>query len=88
MKLQLREISTAELLIVYLCCLETPERLEKGQNGFLMMCGQGCQNIGILQVIGANVLQQKRIGLLKWMGPYTQVDPLPLTSMPFVWYTP
>jgi len=42
MKLQLREISTAELLIVYLSCLETPERLEKGQNGFLMMCEQGC----------------------------------------------
>jgi len=42
MKLPLREISTAELLIVYLRCLEMLEWLEKGQNGFLMMCGQGC----------------------------------------------
>ena len=60
MKLPLREISTIELPIVYLSCLEMLERLEKGQNGFLMMCGQGYQNIGILQVNGANVLQQKK----------------------------
>jgi len=73
--------------MVYLSCLEMLEWLEKGQNGSLMMCGQGYENIGILQVIEANVLQQKIIGLLKWVGPYTQVDPLPLTSMPFVWYT-
>jgi len=42
MKLPLREISTTELPIVYLSCLEMLEWLEKGQNGFLMMCGQGC----------------------------------------------
>jgi len=41
MKLKLREISTVELLTVYLSCLETLEWLEKGQNRFLMMCGQG-----------------------------------------------
>jgi len=42
MKLKLREISTTELLTVYLSCLETLELLEKDHNGFLMMCGQGC----------------------------------------------
>jgi len=42
MKLKLREISTAELLIVYLSYLEMLEWLAKGQNGFLMICGQCC----------------------------------------------
>ena len=42
MKLKLREISTIELFIVYLSCLETLEWLGKDHNGFLMMCGQSC----------------------------------------------
>ena len=42
MKMKLREISTPELLIVYLNSLETPEWLEKGQNRSRMMCGLDC----------------------------------------------
>jgi len=30
---------------------------------------------------------EKKIGLLKQVGPYIYVAPLPLTSMPFGWHT-